>query len=285
MSSSRLLRRRRISLVHFLAVVPTLALCGLAIGACGDDASFHVLPVFEGGPGIANASEAGDATSTADGADATASDGEVKDTSTNDSSTNDGGVTATNLVISQVQSRNTNGGDGEFIEIYNPTAASITFDSTWSVTDRNATSGLGSCAGAASTLYTGTGKAIASHGHLLIATATYADSPGADDAFSAGISDAASIVLVHSSATVDALCFSYDGPTTTTLTTCSTPYICEGAPATNPHNNTTGTNNDSTLERKPGAAGGNATDTNVNANDFQTNAAADPHDLASAAVP
>ncbi len=281
-SSKSITLRRRISFV--LAVVPSLALFAVAVSACGDDAVIP-LPIFEGGPTTPNENEGGDATNASEAGDASA-DAPANETST-DSATPDGSAIATNLVISQVQSRGSANGNDEFIEIYNPTAASITFDATWSITDRNA-SNLATCTTAATTLYTGTGQVIASHKHLLLTTSSYSGTVPGDDTFSAGISDAASIVLVHSAATVDALCFSYDSTTTTTLTTCSTPYICEGTPATNPHDNTgSGTSaTDISLERKPGGAGGNGVDANDNATDFATSPSPDvPHDLASAAVP
>jgi methylglyoxal synthase len=275
---------RCLSAVPFFALVPTLALAACALAACGDDAENVALPIFEGGLTIPNENDGGEAST--DGGDAAiVTDGEVTDTSTTDGTTNDGATAATNLVISQVQSRGTGGGNDEFIEIYNPTADAITFDATWSITDRNATSGLGSCSTAASTLYTGTGQVIASHKHLLLTTSSYSGSVVGDDMYSANISDAASLVLVHASATVDALCFSYDVTTQLTLTTCTTPYVCEGLPATNPHDNTTGTDTNASLERKPGGTGGNGIDSNQNSNDFASVAADDPHDLASAAVP
>jgi hypothetical protein len=276
--------RRRVSAVSFLALVPTLALAACALAACGDDAENVALPIFEGGLTIPNENDGGEA-GTDGGDSAIVTDGEVTDTSTNTDSSTDGATSATGLVISQVQSRGTGGGNDEFIEIYNPTASTVTFDATWSITDRNATGGLGSCTTAASTLYTGTGQAIASHKHLLLTTSSYSGSVAGDDTYSANISDAASLVLVHASATVDALCFSYDVTTTATLTTCTTPYICEGLPATNPHDNTTGTDTNASLERKPGGTGGNGIDTNSNASDFASVAADDPHDLTSAAVP
>lgn len=286
-SSSR--SRRLRSSAHLLAIVPSLALFAIALAACGDDAENVALPIFEGGPSLANEVEAGEA-STAEGGDATTpTDAQVGDTSTpTDASTSDDGSTsATNLVISQVQSRGTGGGNDEFIELYNPTAASITFDNTWTIVERNATGGLATCAAnLPSTLYTGTGQAIASHKHLLLVTSSYSGTVGMDATYSAGISDAASLVLMHASVAADALCFSYDAATSSALTSCTaTPYTCEGTPATNPHDNTTGTNTDASLERKPGGTGGNGVDTNVNANDFAANASDDPHDLASAAVP
>ncbi len=287
MASNRFLRRRRNAAAPLLAILATLAFGGLTLAACGDDAENVALPIFEGGLTIPNESDGGEAGTNDSGDAAIATDGETNETSTISDSSTDGATTATNLVISQVQSRGTGGGNDEFVEIYNPTGSSITFDSTWTVTVRNATGGSATCANAATTLYTGTGLAIASHAHLLLTASAYSESVTSDATFSAGISDAASLVLVHASATVDVLCFSYDTTTTTTLTSCTTPYICEGAPATNPHNDTTTgvSATDVSLERKPGGTGGNATDTNDNANDFQTASPADPHDLTSAPVP
>ncbi|MGH7285351.1 MAG: lamin tail domain-containing protein, partial [Polyangiaceae bacterium] len=242
------------------------------------------LPIFEGG--VEGSTIVGDANveAAADASD----DGTASEASTDAS--NDGGdasASATGLVISQMQSRGTGSGNDEFIEIYNASSASITFDSTWTITVRNATGNVLTCTTVTPTLlYTGAGQVIASHEHLLLATSSYSESVTADATFSAGIPDAASLVLLQSGLVVDALCFDYDGPTTTTLTMCTmAPYVCEGTPSLNPHDNTTGTNTDASLERKPGGSGGNTVDANDNASDFQSLVTADPHDLASAAVP
>jgi hypothetical protein len=100
--------------------------------------------------------------------------------------------------------------------------------------------------------------------------------------------DAGLLALKHGSLTVDTLCYYYDATTQTNLTSCGTAYACEGAPVSNlPHNNTAGgtSNTDSSLERKPGGASGNTTDTNVNSADFSTNSTPIPRNLSSAAVP
>lgn len=186
-----------------------------------------------------------------------------------------GGVCADVLVLSQLQTRGTNGGNDEFVEIHNPTGIAVTFDADWSVAARSAVSvntttcknnGLG-------TRYSGVGQVIPSHGHLLLAndgTSGYNGSTTADAFYSTGITDAASVVLLYKSVAVDAVCFHFDATTMSVLQGCQeAPYICEGAPVLNPHNNTTSTNDDSSLERKPGGALGNATDTGDNANDFQ----------------
>ena len=58
-----------------------------------------------------------------------------------------------------------------------------------------------------------------------------------------------------------------------------------GIPVQNPHNNTSATNTDASLERKPGGSDGNTQNTSDDATDFSSNPAADPHDLTSAPVP
>jgi len=100
-----------------------------------------------------------------------------------------------------------------------------------------------------------------------------------------GIPDAASVILVQGNNVVDALCFYYDSTTLATLTGCSNPYTCNGTPVMNPHDNTTATDTNESLERRPGGSGGNTVDTGDNANDFAVNTTADPHDLASVPVP
>lgn len=283
-------RSRRRALTFPIVSASSIAvLAALAVGACGVSGDDRALPIFEGGLGVST-SEAGlgdgggnDASQPTDSGSGDANfddagfDGSIPPT--------DGGV-PTDLVISQVQSRGNHGGNDEFVEIYNPTAGDITFDNTWSVKVRNATGGAATCATAlTSTLLTGGGQVVPSHKHVLFATSSYSETTTADATFGAGIPDAASLVLVHAGAAVDALCFSYSTDTTNALTSCLTAYVCEGAPATNPHDNTSGTNANASLERKPGGAAGNTQDTNVNANDFQGNATPDPHDIASAATP
>lgn len=277
------MKARRHSLaVRSLALAPIAAFC-FAAGACGVDGAGVPLPYFEGGTqSVTTLSDA----STESGSDASG-DGAVSDAS-DDASNADGGdaSVASGLVISQVQSRGSSAGNDEFVEIYNASSASITFDATWTVTVRNATGGVASCATVTpSLLITGASQVIPSHKHLLFATSNLSESITPDATFSAGIPDAASLVLLHAGLPVDALCFQYDAATTTTLTTCTVAYVCEGTPALNPHDNTSGTNTNASLERKPGGAGGNTVDSNDNANDFLSNAAPDPHNLASAAVP
>ena len=183
------------------------------------------------------------------------------------------------LVISEIRSRGAAGAADEFVELYNPTDAPVTLDSTWKLEARsNAT-------GSYSGRWTGTGKVIPAHGHFLIAGTGYSQTPAADEALSTGITDATSLRLVQSGTTVDAVCYGFDATSIAVFTSDAT-YTCEGSPvANNPHNNTTAGNVDGSIERKAGGASGNCTDTGDNAADFLVDAAANPQSTASAATP
>ncbi len=194
-------------------------------------------------------------------------------------------------MLSQIRTRGLNGGLDEWVEIYNPGPTPVTFDSTWGLKARNATGGVSTCATANYGIrFNGGGQVIPAHGHILYATdAGFSESAKtpADGTYSMayGIPDAASVILVHGNAVVDALCFFYDSATEATLACPGDPYTCFGTPVTNPHNNLPATDNNASLERKPGGSGGNTSDTGDNATDFQATNPADPHDLASVPVP
>lgn len=184
------------------------------------------------------------------------------------------------LVISEVRSRGAGGAADEFVELYNPTNAAVTLDNTWKLEARSTTT----------TSYTsrwvGTGKTIPAHGHFLIASAGYTQTPAADEALSTGITDAGSLRLTKSAALVDAVCYAFDAASTALLTGDAT-YVCEGSPlATNPHNNATATNTDASFERKAGGSAGNCTDTGNTTADFNAPVTpAGPQNSTSAAVP
>jgi len=194
-------------------------------------------------------------------------------------------------LLSQIKTRGLNGGTDEWVEIYNPGSAPITFDSTWEVNVRNATGGLASCASTTyANRFSGAGQIIPPHGHILYASsAGFSESVStpADGTYSSnfGIPDAAGVVLVHQNALVDSICFYYDSTTLSTLSCPGDPFTCAGTPVMNPHDNTSATNNNRSLERKPGGSGGNTANSGDNATDFQTTTPADPHDLASTPVP
>ncbi|MGC4115635.1 MAG: hypothetical protein QM765_13730 [Myxococcales bacterium] len=199
------------------------------------------------------------------------------------------GVCTDRLVISQVQTRGDNGGNDEFVELYNPTPGSVVFDSTWVLKARSANTDVTQCGTTSlATRFSGGGQTIPPSGHILFANSTVPAYNGAvspDGTFSVGIPDAASVVLYHGNMVIDSVCFSYDTTTQTTLTTCSVAYICEGAAAQNPHNNQTSSNTDASLERKPGGSAGNGQDTGDSSADFATATPSVPRNLASPPAP
>ncbi len=189
------------------------------------------------------------------------------------------------LLISEVRSHGPAGIDDEFIELYNPGGAAVTTDSTWQLIARNAP-GIGNCAQSDDfSSWTGSGEVIPSHGHLLIGGSAYAGTTTVDVAATAVFGDGASIRLEHDSVVIDAVCFYANAASQTDLTGCSTPFVCEGAPIANPHDNTGDTDTDDSIERKPGGNGGNATDTGDSSADFQAISPSNPQNLASQATP
>lgn len=190
------------------------------------------------------------------------------------------------LLLSELQTRGSAGGNDEFVEIYNPGTQSITFDATWSVTARSAS---GTCtSNSEASRFSGAGQVIPPHGHLLFANSAASPYDGgtiSDATYTSGIVDAASVVLRHNGVAVDAVCFYFDAATSNNLTTCATPYTCEGSPVQNPHDNTSGSNSDTSIERKPGGAAGNTQDTDASSADFATTLGSNPQNLASTPAP
>ena len=112
---------------------------------------------------------------------------------------------------------------------------------------------------------------IPPHHHLLYAngnTPGYSGATTADATYLIGITDASDVMLMHNTALVDAVCFYFDTTTQGNLTGCATPYMCEGTPIVNVHNNMAATNVMESLERLPGGAAGNQQNTGNNAADF-----------------
>jgi hypothetical protein len=189
-----------------------------------------------------------------------------------------GACTATNVLISEIRSRGAGGASDEFVELYNPTTSPITLSNAWKLEGRSNT------ATSYTARWTGSGKIIPAHGHFLIAGTAYTEMPAADEALSSGITDATSLRLSQSGAVVDAVCYAFDATSQMPFTSDAT-YTCEGTPVTNPHNNATSTNTDASIERKPGGAGGNCTDTGNNSADFAALMPANPQSSASPATP
>ncbi|HTA91417.1 MAG TPA: lamin tail domain-containing protein [Polyangiaceae bacterium] len=191
------------------------------------------------------------------------------------------------LLISQIETRGLAGAADEFIEIYNPTDAAVTFDSSWSIMGRGAVTTVAACESVAvGPRYTGNGQSIPSHGHLLVTGSMYGGTAVSDGQLLVTVQDAGSLFLTHNASVIDAVCFYYSPVTQAVLETCPTAYTCEGNPVSNlPHDNTAAGNVDESIERRPGGLAGNATDVNDNASDFQTQAPSEPRGLASPPTP
>ena len=189
------------------------------------------------------------------------------------------------LLISEVRSRGTAGADDEFIELYNPSSVAVTTDATWRVVTREAPGGGNCNNNPDASTWIGSGEVIPPHGHLLIGGADYDGSVAADVTAVAAFIDSASVRVEHGAVVVDALCFNFNQATQDQLALCPIPYVCEGPSITNPHDNTAGTDDDSSLERRPGGSGGNATDTGDSSADFGEITPSSPENLDSPAAP
>jgi hypothetical protein len=194
-----------------------------------------------------------------------------------------GGACVDVLLFSEIQTRGTNGGNDEFIEIYNPTNTTVIFDSSWTVTARSA---VGTCSTNQSTQrFAGSGQSIAPHRHLLFTnnnSASYNGPVAGDATYNNGVNDAGEIVLHHGGTVVDAVCYFFDATTQNNLKTCSPAFTCEGTPVDNaPHDNVSDivSNVDVTLDRAPGGLLGNGDDTGNNAADFTGAFPANPQNL------
>jgi hypothetical protein len=188
------------------------------------------------------------------------------------------GCPVSHLLISEIRSRGLNGGNDEFVEIYNPTEVAIPMDDGWSIKVRGSTST------SYSTRWQGptTGSvSIPAHGHFLIAGSMYPQMPQADATVQASITaDSASILLVNLGATVDAVCFAFG----TDKAMAVAAFTCEGTPASNaPHDDSPSglSNVDSSIVRNQNGCA----DSHDNATDFTVSHPAKPESTLSAPVP
>ncbi|HSN97192.1 MAG TPA: hypothetical protein VLS89_02805 [Candidatus Nanopelagicales bacterium] len=198
-----------------------------------------------------------------------------------------GGTCVDTLLISEIRTRGLAGAGDEFIELYNPGNAPVTVTGDWTLEVRGVAQG--NCK---NTLYiarwNGNGETISAHGHLLIAANGYTQDPAADVVITGGgfLPDAGSVRLLRNADVADAICFHFNQQTQDTLADCpDQPFTCEGTPVQNPHNGSDATNTDESLERGPGGAAGNATDTDDNSADFAVITPAAPQSTASPATP
>ncbi|EYF08637.1 lamin tail domain-containing protein [Chondromyces apiculatus] len=185
------------------------------------------------------------------------------------------GLCQPRVLISEARARGLGGANDDFVELYNPMSVPVVLDNTWKLEAR------GSTAGSYTTRWTGSGVTLPPHGHYLIGGSTYTQMPTRDAPLSSGLADASSVRVLHATQVLDALCF-YTTPSTLTDFQTGANFSCEGTP----FHNTAGTNNlDRSMERLPGGAAGNSTDTGNNATDFVQSEPSNPQNLASPPTP
>jgi hypothetical protein len=186
--------------------------------------------------------------------------------------------TGTHLMLSEVRTRGAGGGNDEFMEIYNPTEVDVMLDDTWTLEMRSSS--------ALNYQVRWTGPAVAvtlpSHGHYLITNLEgmvggYTPPPAGNGALTIGTTDASSVVLKQNGTTVDAVCFYTSDENMAEFTPS---HVCEGDLILRGIANV-----DTSIERLPGGALGNCTDTGDSASDWKITTPSIPENLASPTTP
>jgi hypothetical protein len=271
-----------------LAALFSLALavgCKQILGIGDVDFSSTSASSGAGGATTSSSGVGGSTTSTSGTGGATTSTGGTGGATTSASGTGGtggtgggGGCTLDHLVISEIRTRGLDGSDDEFVELYNPTSKPIKLDATWTLQGRKA-----DVFPSATIRWTGAGGTIPAKGHFLIAGNGYSQSPARDEPLSTALTDAMGLTLYSGSTQIDSVCFYYDNVTLQNEQFFTFP--CEGMPVLNPHDDTAATNKDESVERKPGGALGNCTDTEMNDADFAVTKPATPRNSQSAPTP
>jgi hypothetical protein len=243
--------------------VATLCLV-IAAAGCRQVLGIHELVFDEAGAG------GGSTASTTTGSATTS-------TGTGTGSTSSGQCSVDHLLISEIRTRGAGGSVDEYVVLYNPTGADVSLDSSWALGAR------GTSAAVYTVRWMGTGATLGAHRHYLVAGAGYVQSPPPDAQLASGLTDAGGLTLLQGATAVDTVCYAYDITTVSALMFGG--YSCAGAPAINPHDDTTATDVDTSIVRRPGGALGNCMDTGDNMTDFAVQTPGTPADLASPAAP
>ena len=169
------------------------------------------------------------------------------------------------VVISEFRTVGPNGGNDEFIELYNLSNSAVDI-SGWTIRGSN------NAAGVSIRLTVSASTSIPAHGHFLATNSSasgYSGSVPGNQTYTTGITNDGGIALFNASATIiDQVGMSTgsaykEGTVLTPLTT----------------------NTNRGYERKPGGANGSTQDTDNNSTDFQLLTPSDPQNLSSAPTP
>jgi endonuclease G len=183
------------------------------------------------------------------------------------------------IVISEVQTRGSAGATDEFVELYNLSANAVDIsgyklyyrakDGSISYTRHIVPSGI----------------TLQPYQHYLIVGSGYDGGVTNDGTLTSSIADVGGLQLQTGGGTVvDSLAYSYSGGGDPNNGFAEGAYF-----NSNPHDNSDSTNQDTSMERKPGTLssfGGhkNGTDTDDNSNDFFTTTTSNPENLSSPTV-
>lgn len=172
------------------------------------------------------------------------------------------------VVISEYRARGPSGGNDEFVELYNASAAPVVLDSDWTIESRpfNGTS--------YTVRWTGQSDTLLPYHHYLIVGTAFSGGSG-DDTLDSGIGDGSIVRLLESTTLVDVLC-------TCLATPCAPEPSCEGEVVPDPNDNMP---TPRSLERKLGGSNGSCQDTDDNAVDFHILEIADPQGVADGPIP
>ena len=168
---------------------------------------------------------------------------------------------STNIVISEFRTRGPNGGNDEFVELYNLSNAPVNIGG-WRLRGSSASGSSGNRATVP------VGVTVQPGCHYLLANSGYSGAVAGDQTYGSGISDNGGIALVSDDGTiVDQVGLSpgsafKEGATLTPLTTSE----------------------NRSYERKPGGSTGSGTDTDVNNDDFKLTSPSAPQNASSACI-
>src|SRR5215510_6617240 len=172
---------------------------------------------------------------------------------------------STNVVISEFRVRGPNGGNDEFIELYNLSGAPVAIGG-WKIRGSNNTAGVSDRA----TITAGTTLQPGCHYLLTNSAASgYSGTVAGDQTYTTGITDDGGIALTLSDNTI----VDQVGMSTGSAYKEGTVLASLGT-----------SNLNRSYERKPGGAAGSGTDTDNNATDFQLITPSDPQNSDSACV-
>lgn len=175
-------------------------------------------------------------------------------------------VDGSNVVISEIQAAGITLGSDEFIELYNPTASSISI-AGWKIQYKQATGGSFS-----TKVTIAAGVLLDSHDHYLVVGSGYTGTVVADVTDSLGLSGTAGHVRILNSTDMEVDRVGYGQSTGTTA----------DSPETSPIN---GIGNGGSVERRLGGINGNSTDSDNNSADFVIRNTSNPQNTLSTPTP